>query len=151
MPKKELDSWLLVADKEIKSSKLFKEISLFLKNFRLLLYNNLLTKDWFEKTNHFYRIFNYFDSYEELLKKDHIYCMASGQKEDVSKFYFYAEQRLRSNSATRLFMVECSVTMKTKHIAFVFKTESSGDKNPLLYIESFISIVRNRIKSIIVD
>ena len=88
---------------------------------------------------------------EELLKKDHIYCMASGQKEDVSKFYFYAEQRLRSNSATRLFMVECSVTMKTKHIAFVFKTESSGDKNPLLYIESFISIVRNRIKSIIVD
>ena len=70
MPKKELDSWLLVADKEIKSSKLFKEISLFLKNFRLLLYNNLLTKDCFEETNHFYRIFNYFDSYEELLEKD---------------------------------------------------------------------------------
>ena len=88
---------------------------------------------------------------EELLKKDHIYCMASGQKEDVSKFYFYAEQRLGSDSTTRLFMVECSVTNATKHIAFVFKTESSGDKNPMLYVESFISIVRNRIKFIVVD
>ena len=88
---------------------------------------------------------------EELLKKDHIYCMASGQKGGRLQILFLRRAEIKSNSATRLFMVECSVTMKTKHIAFVFKTESSGDKNPLLYIESFISIVRNRIKSIIVD
>ena len=56
----------------------------------------------------------------ELLKKDHIYCMASGQKEDVSKFYFYAEQRLRSNSDTRLFYggMQCYNEDKTHCVCF---------------------------------
>ena len=87
--------------------------------------------------------------YSHLSDKDYIHCMASGEKEGVSKFYFYAEQNLKSGNTTRLYMVECSVTKATKHIAFVFKTGSQGVQNPQLYIESFINIVRNRIKSII--
>ena len=86
---------------------------------------------------------------ERLLMKDHIHCMASGEKEGVSKFYFYAEQKIKSGNTTRLYMVECSFTKATKHIAFVFKTGSQGVQNPQLYIESFINIVRNRIKSMV--
>ena len=60
-----------------------------------------------------------------------------------------AEQKIKSGNTTRLYMVECSFTKATKHIAFVFKTGSQGVQNPQLYIESFIEIVRNRIKSMV--
>ena len=70
--------------------------------------------------------------------------MASGSVEGVQKFYFYAEHRDPNRS--HLFMIECSLTLETKRIAFVFKISSEGKKDAKLYNEAFIEIVKKRVK-----
>ena len=61
---------------------------------------------------------------ENLMLKDKVHCMASGSVEGVQKFYFYAEHR--DSSISHLFMVECSLTLSTKRIAFVFQDVIRG-------------------------
>jgi hypothetical protein len=81
---------------------------------------------------------------EDLMLKDKVQCMASGSVEGVQKFYFYAEHR--DPTGSHLFMIECSLTLATRRIAFVFKTSSEGKKDGKLYNEAFIEIVKKRLK-----
>ena len=84
---------------------------------------------------------------EKLLSQDNIQCMASGGSNGVQKFYFYAENHI--SGSEHLFMVECSVTVATRHIAFVFKTGSEGLTDAQSYNVAFIEMVSARIKPLV--
>jgi len=84
---------------------------------------------------------------EKLLGQDNVQCMASGGSNGVQKFYFYAESHI--SGSEHLFMVECSVTVATRHIAFVFKTGSQGLTDAQSYNVAFIEMVGARIKPLV--